>query len=301
MTWTKTQEREFAAMLFAMGELFNEPVSEMRAEMFLRAVEDLPFEAIVAAAQSAHRAATFFPKPAELRAACWDNLDDQAAIGWEHVLREVRRVGYLGTPTWSDAGDAARGRGSVRRAGARSANACRPTDRSCSGSRSSSRRPSAVSPRRTAGHWRQATRSTCPCWTDSERGPPDAGRMAMAKPSDNPTGETESATPRRADPLQLRVDAATALATRTSAPRGPRPHTTVKSRRGCSTSTMPPVTCPYPYGRFALGSPTAASSPSIPPPLRPREGDRRKRRLRRLLFDRAALDHFVDGLRGARD
>jgi hypothetical protein len=36
------------------------------------------------------------------------------------------------------------------------------------------------------------------------------------------------------------------------------------------------------------------------PPLRPREGDRRKLRLRRLLFDRAALDRFVDGLSGAR-
>jgi hypothetical protein len=36
------------------------------------------------------------------------------------------------------------------------------------------------------------------------------------------------------------------------------------------------------------------------PPLRPREGDRRKPRLRRLLFDRVALDRFVDGLGGPR-
>ena len=36
------------------------------------------------------------------------------------------------------------------------------------------------------------------------------------------------------------------------------------------------------------------------PALRPREGDRGKRRLRRLLFDRAALDRFVDALSGAR-
>jgi hypothetical protein len=36
------------------------------------------------------------------------------------------------------------------------------------------------------------------------------------------------------------------------------------------------------------------------PPLRPREGDRRKARLRRLLFDRATLDEFVNGLAGAR-
>jgi hypothetical protein len=35
------------------------------------------------------------------------------------------------------------------------------------------------------------------------------------------------------------------------------------------------------------------------PALRAREGDRPKARLRRLLFDRAALDAFVDRLKGA--
>jgi hypothetical protein len=37
------------------------------------------------------------------------------------------------------------------------------------------------------------------------------------------------------------------------------------------------------------------------PPLRGREGDRHKARLRRLLFDRATLDNFVNHLRGARN
>ena len=37
------------------------------------------------------------------------------------------------------------------------------------------------------------------------------------------------------------------------------------------------------------------------PALRAREGDRQKARLRRLLFDRAALDQFVSALRGAVD
>ena len=36
------------------------------------------------------------------------------------------------------------------------------------------------------------------------------------------------------------------------------------------------------------------------PPLRPREGDRPKRRLRRLVFDLRDLDAFVDGLRRTR-
>src|SRR5262245_12610778 len=36
------------------------------------------------------------------------------------------------------------------------------------------------------------------------------------------------------------------------------------------------------------------------PPLRPREGDRLKRRLRRLLFDLRDLDEFVNGLQRMR-
>ena len=36
------------------------------------------------------------------------------------------------------------------------------------------------------------------------------------------------------------------------------------------------------------------------PPLRPREGDRGRVRLRRLLFDRVDLDHFVDARRRTR-
>jgi hypothetical protein len=102
MTWTKTQEKDFAAMLFQMGELFESPVSKTRAELFLQAVNDLAFEVIVAAARAHIRTSTFFPKPAELRAHVLGNMSDQAAMAWEHVLREIRRVGYLGMPAWPD-------------------------------------------------------------------------------------------------------------------------------------------------------------------------------------------------------
>jgi len=103
MSWTKTQEREFVTMLFAMGELFNETVSAVRAEMICRALEDLDFDAVKQAAAAHVRSATFFPKPAELRRLVEGNVEDGAELAWEHVLREVRRVGYVGTPVWPSA------------------------------------------------------------------------------------------------------------------------------------------------------------------------------------------------------
>jgi hypothetical protein len=100
MAWTKTQEREFVQVLFALGEIFNEPVSTIRGEMFLRLVEDWPFEAIKRAATQHGRTATFFPKPGELRALAVGNVDDAAEQAWMALLGEVRRVGHWGTPTW---------------------------------------------------------------------------------------------------------------------------------------------------------------------------------------------------------
>ena len=89
-------------MLLALGEVFNEPVSMVRAEMVLRLVEDLPFDAIKAAAAHHGRTSPFFPKPAELRELVLGNVEDQAELAWQATLRQVSRVGYLGKPTWTD-------------------------------------------------------------------------------------------------------------------------------------------------------------------------------------------------------
>src|SRR3954452_23842091 len=107
MPWANAQTRAVVEMLFAMGEVYNEPVSEARAEMCCRALEDLPFESVEAVARRHLQASPFFPKPADLRRvieAPVDNrqIDDEAEMAWTWLLREVRRVGYIGTPTWPD-------------------------------------------------------------------------------------------------------------------------------------------------------------------------------------------------------
>lgn len=102
MPWTKTDERAFLEVLFALGEVYETPVSTIRGEMFMRLVEDLPFEAVKAAAAEHGRRSPFFPKPGDLRVLVEGNLDDRAELGWLAMIREVRRVGYTGKPTWTD-------------------------------------------------------------------------------------------------------------------------------------------------------------------------------------------------------
>jgi hypothetical protein len=100
MPWTEGEEREFVRVLYAIGELYNETVSTMRAEMFCQALEDLPFQSVASAARTHLKRSHFFPKPADLRELVEGTSEDEAALGWQWLVREVRRVGYLGTPVW---------------------------------------------------------------------------------------------------------------------------------------------------------------------------------------------------------
>ena len=100
--WTDDELRAFTVILLAMGETYETPVSSVRAEMFCRAVEDLPFAAVKAAAAAHLRHGKFFPRPAELRELVEGTTDDKAELAWQWVPKEVRRVGYLGTPSYPD-------------------------------------------------------------------------------------------------------------------------------------------------------------------------------------------------------
>ena len=80
MPWTNAELREFTVILLSMGEVFETPVSATRAEMFCRAVEDLPFDAVKAAAAVHVRGGTFFPKPVDLRERVEGNVDDAAEV-----------------------------------------------------------------------------------------------------------------------------------------------------------------------------------------------------------------------------
>lgn len=99
---TEQDRTAFARVLFALGDTFNEPVSELRAEAYFDALKDLPVADVLAAGRRAIAESKFFPRPVELREMIDGNVDDAAEIAWGKVQRLVRSVGYTGTPVWPD-------------------------------------------------------------------------------------------------------------------------------------------------------------------------------------------------------
>lgn len=92
----------FAEAMMILGETFNEPVSEVRIESYFSALSDLPMPALGLAVRSAVRTLKWFPKPVELREMVLGAAGDNADAAWAEVMTQIRRVGYIGTPTFTD-------------------------------------------------------------------------------------------------------------------------------------------------------------------------------------------------------
>jgi hypothetical protein len=103
MPWTKADEQAFSVLVMAMGEVFSDPVSPERFELYAKALEDLPYEAVAAAATTHIRTGRWFPKPAEIRELIEGAMEDRAELAWSWLLREVHRIGGWGAPAWPDA------------------------------------------------------------------------------------------------------------------------------------------------------------------------------------------------------
>lgn len=102
MPWTKADRQKFGVLLLATGEVYGDPVSAERAELYCRTLEDLPCEAVSAAFATHLRTARWFPKPSEIRELIEGAVEDRAELAWSGLLKEVRRVGYMGKPSWPD-------------------------------------------------------------------------------------------------------------------------------------------------------------------------------------------------------
>jgi hypothetical protein len=95
---TSADAVRFAELMLALSETYREKVSDLRAELYLDALRDLPIESVEKAVRLAIRTLKFFPKPVELRELVTGNTDDEAAREWALVQREVSRVGYMRQP-----------------------------------------------------------------------------------------------------------------------------------------------------------------------------------------------------------
>ena len=96
---TNTDRIAFAEALHVLAETFGEPMSDLRTEGYFNALSDLSIAQVNVAVRHAMRSCKFFPKPAELREAVTGTADEAAQKAWDAVLKEIRRVGYIGTPS----------------------------------------------------------------------------------------------------------------------------------------------------------------------------------------------------------
>lgn len=92
------QDREaFGRMMFALGDTFNEPVSEIRAEAYFEALKRFDIGDVLAAGRRALEECRYFPRPVELREMLAGTDEEQAEEAWNEMRRLIRRYGYLGT------------------------------------------------------------------------------------------------------------------------------------------------------------------------------------------------------------
>lgn len=93
---TNQDRKAFAALMIALSETFNEPVSDIRIEAYFDALSDLECAEVLAAGHWAIAECRFFPRPVELREIARGSENDQAETAWDEMRRLVRSVGYMG-------------------------------------------------------------------------------------------------------------------------------------------------------------------------------------------------------------
>ena len=93
------QDRKpLAKALTVLGETFNETVSPTRHAAYFDALSDHGIADVILAAKTAVRTMRFFPKPVELIELIVGTDDD----AWGEVEDQVRHIGYVGTPHFSN-------------------------------------------------------------------------------------------------------------------------------------------------------------------------------------------------------
>lgn len=89
----------FAEAMFALSETFNEPLSDVKTEAYFDALKEFDAPRVLAAMKASISQSGFFPRPVALRELIQGDGAEAADAAWGAVLREIRRVGYVGTPT----------------------------------------------------------------------------------------------------------------------------------------------------------------------------------------------------------
>lgn len=98
---TDTDRPRFARLLVALSETFNEPISEVRADVYFQTLSEFDVESVEHAAHRLLRTATFFPKPAEFVTLLEGDVADQGELALARITAEVQSTGFYGRPRLS--------------------------------------------------------------------------------------------------------------------------------------------------------------------------------------------------------
>jgi hypothetical protein len=95
---TEFDRTAFAEAMHTLFETFNEPATDIKLEGYFDALNEFSIGQVSGAIRLALRQCRFVPRPADLRELIQGNASENADAAWGAVLREIRRVGYIGTP-----------------------------------------------------------------------------------------------------------------------------------------------------------------------------------------------------------
>ena len=88
--------------MHALGHTFDTEITAIRVAAYFDALCEHPLELVQAATREAIKTCRFFPKPVELLEILNGRQEDACVDAWAAVLSEVRRVGYIGKPRFSE-------------------------------------------------------------------------------------------------------------------------------------------------------------------------------------------------------
>ena len=100
---TLDEQEQLVDRLTELADYFDKPKSPSQLALYVQALNDLPFAAVMQATAAVVQSSTFFPKVAEIRQLVEGHAETTAELAWLDVLREIRRVGYTGRPALPEA------------------------------------------------------------------------------------------------------------------------------------------------------------------------------------------------------
>lgn len=87
---TDADRPRFAAVLTALGEVYDREVTPTLAGVYYAALAEYDIATVERVAQQAIQTCRFFPKPAELRELAGGRVEDQAELAWVALLDRFR-------------------------------------------------------------------------------------------------------------------------------------------------------------------------------------------------------------------